>query len=85
MNELEYEDVLLNGFEAVDLRRENTRLKQRLQVMEMRLRQAEAKTVPTTKKTRSDTKRRADDFEALYKATLARCEVLRRRVKELGG
>lgn len=83
------EDQILSQFECLELREENQRLKTQLQTLEMRLRESERKEQPATwrpsKKTKNTTKKRADDFEALYKAVLARCEILNRKVKELGG
>lgn len=81
---LDYEDVLLNGFEANELRRENESLRRQLET----LRSALADRPQSGKPGISDMRKRAaeaDRFERLYQITLQRCEILARKVKELGG
>jgi regulator of replication initiation timing len=79
---VDYEDMLLNGFESVDLRRENAVLRRRLQAAETRLL---ANPVANGSKGVKAERERADKYERLYRATLARCEILNRKVRELNG
>ena len=82
MMELDYEDVLLNGFESVDLRRENAVLRRRLLAAETRLL---ANPVANGSKGVKAERERADKYERLYRVALARCEVLNRKLREHNG
>ena len=79
--DVDYEDMLLNGFESVDLRRENTMLKRQLEEAENMLLQAQHRCSGI--KGIAEERERADKYESLYRAVLARCEVLNRKVREL--
>jgi len=79
--EVDYEDMLLNGFESVDLRRENTMLKRQLQETETMLLQTQHRCSGI--KGIAEERERADHNERLYQAALARCKVLSRKLREL--
>ena len=81
MMEVDYEDVLLNGFESVGLRRENIMLKRKLAETEAKLLEAQHRSSGV--KGIGEERERADKNERLYRAALARCEVLNRKVREL--
>ena len=80
MSELDYEDMMLNGFESVDLHRENAVLRRRLQAAEARL---SANPVSNGSKGVKAERERGDKYERLYEAALDRCKVLSRKVREL--
>lgn len=83
---LDYEDTLLNGFEAHDLRRENQDLKRRLAEMEGRLRETQRCSSGSNgvKELRARAAQ-TDKYENLYAISLRRNEILNRKLKELGG
>ena len=90
MAELDYEDMLLNGFESVDLRRENTMLKRKLAETEARLLQAQHSTsglkdAGGVRRRIREAEERADRLERLNTVLLQRNEILNRKLREHNG
>ena len=82
IDEIDYEDTLLHGFESTGLRRDNQALRRKLADMEERLLAAQHRSSGV--KGIRELRERADRFERLYRVTLARCEILARKLREAG-